>query len=95
MKLWLPVILFLDKQGRPHYESHGTFDTMVSTKAKRADCEFDFLNCFEIGGSTPSDADIDSAQLVWIQTEVEYPPQRRTYKDLYWRPSKIIKLRPA
>ena len=50
-KVYMPVI-FYRQNGKLRYDTHGTFDSMVSNQRKRNSCEFDFLSCFMANKST-------------------------------------------
>jgi len=66
----MPVI-FYRQNGKQRYDTHGTFDSMVSTKPKRRACEYDFLSCFMANKDTEAGFEPDSVRLVWVQTKVE------------------------
>lgn len=77
IRVWIPVIVFEKEDGTLGYETHGAFDSMVSNREKRTNCEGDFWDCFTKGGETPDDAVMKSADLHWIGVDMPFQPQER------------------
>ena len=65
----VPVI-FYRENGKLRHEHHGAFDSMVSNRRKRRDCEYDFLSCFMVDKKDRPGFDPDSVRLNWAKMEI-------------------------
>ncbi len=72
MKIWVPVFVWVDHEGKRRYDVHGVEDQMVSNRDKRKRVSGDVVSVFMSDASARPGK--YRARLRWARVEVEDPP---------------------